>query len=177
MLNLGKANGFYDMTQEMGRTIQSLSDYTFSVKYKVASTNKLNGYGHFVFACSALAENSAQEGPYIAFRLNEQRFEVSTGGYCNEQFIMQGNAPERDVWHHAVYRQKGHKGELYIDGKLIGTNSNMPFPIDIFKEVPANCWIGRAPFKGDKYLTNTRVSDFRIYNYAISDDEMKELNR
>jgi hypothetical protein len=53
----------------------------------------------------------------------------------------------------------------------------MPFPIDIFKEEPANCWIGRAPFKGDKYLTNTRVSDFRIYNYAISDDEMKELNR
>ena len=177
VLNLGKANGFYDMTQEMGRTLQSLSDYTFSVKYKVASANKLNGYGHFVFACSALAENSAQEGPYIAFRLNEQRFEVSAGGYCNEQFIMQGKAPERDVWHHAVYRQKGHKGELYIDGKLIGTNSNMPFPIDIFKEEPANCWIGRAPFKGDKYLTNTRVSDFRIYNYAISDDEMKELNR
>lgn len=73
--------------------------------------------------------------------------------------------------------RKVTKGELYIDGKLIGTNSNMPFPIDIFKEEPANCWIGRAPFKGDKYLTNTRVSDFRIYNYAISDDEMKELNR
>lgn len=93
----------------------------------------------------------------------------------NEEFIMQGNAPERDVWHHAIYRQKGHKGELYIDGKLIGTNENMPFPVDVFKETPANCWIGKAPFKGDKYLTNSRVSDFRIYNYAISDEEMKNM--
>ncbi len=51
----------------------------------------------------------------------------------------------------------------------------MPFPVDVFKETPANCWIGKAPFKGDKYLTNSRVSDFRIYNYAISDEEMKNM--
>lgn len=176
VLSLGRKNGYYDLAG-MGDIVKNLADYTFSVRYKVASSNKLDGYGHFVFACSALAENSAQEGPYVAFRLNEQRFEVSTGGYMNEQFIMTGNAPERDVWHHAVFRQKGHKGEFYIDGKLVGTNENMPFLMDIFKEAPANCWIGRAPFKGDKYLSDTNISDFRIYNYAISDEEMKEISK
>lgn len=176
VLSLGRKNGYYDL-DGMGDIVKNLADYTFSVRYKVASSNKLDGYGHFVFACSALAENSAQEGPYVAFRLNEQRFEISTGGYMNEQFIMTGSAPERDVWHHAVFRQKGHKGEFYIDGKLVGTNENMPFLMDIFKEAPANCWIGRAPFKGDKYLSDTNISDFRIYNYAISDEEMKEISK
>ena len=31
-------------------------------------------------------------------RLNEQRFETSTGGYEHEQIIMQGGKPKRDVW-------------------------------------------------------------------------------
>lgn len=172
VLDLGKKNGYYDLTPEMGKEIKSLDDYTISISYKVDSKNSLDGYGHFVFACSALAENSAHEGPYVAFRLNEQRFEVSTGGYMHEEFIMQGGKPQRDVWHHAVYRQKGHRGEFFIDGKLIGTNDNMPFLSEVFKDAPANCWIGRAPFKGDKFLTDTQVKDLKIYHYAVSDEEL-----
>ena len=172
VLNLGKNDGFYDMTPEMGRLIKTLRDFSLSVYYKVDASNDLDGYGHFVFACSALAENGPDEGPYVAFRLNEQRFEVSTGGYMHEEFIMQGGKPERDVWHHAIFRQQGHKGEFFIDGQLIGTNEQMPFLADIFKEVPQHCWLGKAPFKGDKYLTDTKVANLCIYNYALSDEEI-----
>lgn len=122
-------------------------------------------------------ENKADEGPYMAMRLNEQRFETSTGGYEHEEIIMQGGQPKRDVWVHALYRQKGKTGELYLDGKLIGRNTNMPILTEIFDEAPANCWIGRAPFRGDKYLTHTQVADFRIYNYAVDDKTMKQLNK
>ncbi len=38
--------------------------------------------------CSDRAENSANEGPYMAMRLNEQRFETTTGGYEHEEIIM-----------------------------------------------------------------------------------------
>ena len=176
VLELGSKNGYYDLTSGFGNMIMSLNDYTFSMYYKVSSKNKLDGYGHFAFACSALAENSADEGPYVAFRLNEQRYEVSTGGYNHEEFIMAGEPAKKDVWVHVVYRQKGRNGELYIDGKLIGKNNNMPFLSEIFHEAPANCWIGRAPFKGDKYLTDTKVKDLRIYNYAMSDEELTTLN-
>ena len=89
---------------------------------------------------------------------------------------MAGEPAKKDVWVHVVYRQKGRNGELYIDGKLIGKNNNMPFLSEIFHEAPANCWIGRAPFKGDKYLTDTKVKDLRIYNYAMSDEELTALN-
>ena len=113
----------------------------------------------------------------MAMRLNEQRFETSTGGYEHEEFIMQGGKPKRDKWVHALYRQQGHKGELFLDGKLIGRNEKMPILAEIFKDAPANCWIGRAPFRGDKYLTQTEVADFRIYNYAVSNKEIDKLKK
>jgi dienelactone hydrolase len=177
ILHLGANNGYYDLTAETGALISQLRDFTVSVRFKVSSENQLDGYGHFLFAFSQLAENSAHEGPYMAMRLNEQRFETSTGGYEHEQIIMQGGKPKRDVWIHALYRQQGHKGELFLDGKLIGQNDNMPILAEIFKDAPANCWIGRAPFRGDKYLTQTDVADFRIYNYAISNQELRQLKQ
>ncbi|MCR4602870.1 MAG: alpha/beta hydrolase fold domain-containing protein [Prevotella sp.] len=175
ILQLGSDNGYYDLTDQTGALIQQLNDFSISVFFKVSSENQLDGYGHFLFAFSQLAENSAHEGPYMAMRLNEQRFETSTGGYEHEEIIMQGGKPKRDVWVHALYRQQGHKGELFLDGKLIGRNDNMPILSEIFSEKPACCWIGRAPFRGDKYLTQTQVADFRIYNYAISNQEMRQL--
>ena len=175
VLHLGTNNGYYDLTAETGAMISQLRDFTVSVHYKVSSENELDGYGHFLFAFSALAENSAHEGPYMAMRLNEQRFETSTGGYEHEEIIMTGDKPKRDVWHHAIYRQQAHKGELFIDGKLIGRNDRMPILAEIFKDAPANCWIGRAPFRGDKYLTQTDIADFRIYTYAVSDKDMRQL--
>ena len=175
ILHLGANNDYYDLTSETGALIKNLKDFSVSVWFKVGSGNKLDGYGHFLFAFSQLAENSANEGPYMAMRLNEQRFEISTGGYEHEEIIMQGGQPKRDTWVHVLYRQKGHKGELFLDGKLIGKNDNMPILSEIFKEAPANCWIGRAPFRGDKYLTQTEVANFRIYDYAVSDQERRRL--
>lgn len=177
ILDLGAKNGYYDLTAETGAMIRGLRDFTVSVYFRVGSANKLDGYGHFLFAFSKLAENKADEGPYMAMRLNEQRFETSTGGYNHEEIIMQGGQPKRDVWVHVLYRQQGHLGQLYLDGKLIGSNPNMPILNDIFGDAPANCWIGRAPFRGDKYLTHTQVADFRIYNYAVDDKERQALTK
>lgn len=172
-LSLPTDSSYFDLP--MGHVLPSLHDYSVSVYYRVSSANDLDGYGHFLFAFSALTENKATEGPYMAMRLNEQRFEVSTGGWENESIIQQGDKPERDVWHHALYRQQGSTGELYIDGALIGTNPSMPILADLFTEAPAYCWIGRAPFHGDKYLTQTDVADFGLYHYAVSDDERDAL--
>jgi hypothetical protein len=177
ILHLGGKNGYYDLTSATGALIRSLRDFTVSVWFKVSSENQLDGYGHFLFAFSQLAENSAHEGPYMAMRLNEQRFETSTGGYEHEEIIMQGGKPKRDKWVHALYRQQGNKGELFLDGKLIGRNEKMPILAETFHDAPANCWIGRAPFRGDKYLTQTEVADFRIYNYAVSNQELNKLKK
>lgn len=177
VLDLGANDGYYDLTPETGAMVKDIKDFSVSVYFKVGAENKLDGYGHFLFAFSKLAANKADEGPYMAMRLNEQRFETSTGGWEHESIIMQGGQPKRDVWVHVLYRQHGTTGELYLDGKLIGRNASMPVLADIFEDAPACCWIGRAPFDGDKYLTHTQVADFRLYNYAVSDKELKMLTR
>lgn len=177
VLDLGANDGYYNLTAETGAIIQNLRDFTISLYFKVGAENDLDGYGHFLFAFSKLAENKADEGPYMAMRLNEQRFETSTGGWEHEEIVMQGGKPKRDVWVHALFRQHGKTGELFLDGKLIGRNNNMPILAEIFKEAPACCWIGRAPFKGDKFLTNTQVADLRICNYAVSDKELQQLKK
>lgn len=176
VLDLGATDGYYDLDAEVGGAfVASVKDFTVSVYFKVDSLNTLEGYGHFLFAFSKLAENKADKGPYMAMRLNEQRFETSTGGWEHEEIVMQGDQPARNVWIHALFRQAGHSGELYLDGQLIGRNDNMPILSEIFPEAPACCWIGRAPFNGDKYLTHTQVAGFRLYDYAVSDEELHEL--
>ncbi|MCR5313190.1 MAG: alginate lyase family protein, partial [Bacteroidaceae bacterium] len=37
------------------------------------------------------------------------------------------------------------------------------------------CWIGRAPFSGDNYLSNTLVYDFCVYNEALNTTEIATL--
>ncbi len=176
VLDLGANDGYYDLTAEVGGAfVASVKDFSVSVYFNVDSLNTLEGYGHFLFAFSKLAENKADEGPYMAMRLNEQRFETSTGGWEHEEIVMEGGQPARNVWIHALFRQTGHAGELYLDGKLIGRNDNMPILSEIFEEAPACCWIGRAPFNGDKYLSHTQVAGFRLYDYAVSDEELQEL--
>ena len=41
--------------------------------------------------------------------------------------------------------------------------------------MPAYNWIGRPPFYGDSYLKQTLVSDFRLYDAALSDAEVASL--
>lgn len=51
----------------------------------------------------------------------------------------------------------------------------MPVLNQTFTSAPSYCWIGRAPFSGDSYLTGTLVTDFRLYDTAVSDEELSQL--
>lgn len=46
----------------------------------------------------------------------------------------------------------------------------------VYSAPPACCWIGKAPFRGDKYLASTLVAQFRIYQGAVTDEEVRELH-
>ena len=43
--------------------------------------------------------------------------------------------------------------------------------------VDADSLAALVPFSGDKYLTQTDVADFRIYNYAVSNQELWQLKQ
>ena len=174
VLKLGNGTGYLNIGKAAGNIVSSMSNYTISAYYRVDKNASLDGSGYFLWAFSSQEANSSSSGPYIAYRLNAQRFAHSTGGYSNEKGIEAGGNATKNTWQHVLYRQNGMKGELYIDGKLAGVNATMPIPNNTFTTAPSYNWIGRAPFTGDSYLKNTLVYDFRFYDQAISNKQISE---
>lgn len=168
-------NDYLDMTAAAGEMVKQLADLTIATNYYVAPETEIKGYGYFLWCFSCLEANAEKDGPYQAYRINEQRCETSIGGWSQETGIQKSQKSELGKWVSVVFRQQGSKGELYIGGELIGTDETFPVLCETFAEAPAFNWMGRAPFNGDKFLENTRISDFRIYNKSLSDAELQEL--
>lgn len=175
VLNLATAGGYLDMTSKAGKVVQGLKDYSVSVYYRIAPAVSISGNGYFLWSFSNSEANTATASPYSGYRVNAQRFATSTGGWQNETGIEVGRASATGRWMHVLYRQSSRKGELYVNGALVGTATNVPEYATIFTTAPAYNWIGRPPFSGDVYLTNTLVADFRVYNICIDDDELRAL--
>lgn len=175
VLELGESNGYLDMTQEAGKVAKALGDFTVSVYYRVNVEASLAGAGHFLWCFSQSAANTQTASPYMAYRLNAQRMATSTGGWGGESGLEVGSESEKGRWIHMLYRQAGKRGELFIDGTCVKTNAAMPVPKETFTATPAYCWIGRPPFSGDSYLKQTLVTDFRLYDAALSDEAIAQL--
>lgn len=175
VLNLGNGTGYLDMGKDAGSIVYALSDFTMSAYYFVESDASLSGAGYFLWTFSQSAANTATSAPYTAYRLNVQRVATSTGGYQNEQGIEVGSESAKGQWVHVLFRQSGTKGQLYVDGNLVSTNTSMPAPATAFTAAPAYNWIGRAAFSSDNYLKKTYVADFRIYDCCVSDSVLAAL--
>ena len=119
--------------------------------------------------------NSSTSSQYMAYRLNDQRFAISTGGYSNESGIEAGGNATKNRWQHVVYRQTGTTGELFVDGQLVVSSTSIPKCKTVFSSASPYNWIGRAPFSGDAYLSQTLVSDFRLYDSSIPDSDISAL--
>ena len=175
VLNLGKSSGYLDLTQAAGKVFASLDNYTISVYYRVDADASLSGNGYFLWAFSTNSACSADAGIYSAYRLNAQRVATSTGGYAHESGIERGTAATKDVWTHVAFVQSGSNGRLYINGTLVGTTAMPANSGNFGSTTPAYCWIGRPPFSGDAYLASTLVCDFRLYDAALSQADIKTL--
>ncbi len=175
VLDLGNASGYLNMTAQAGALVKTLDDFTISACYYVDDEALLSGNGYFLWAFSTSPACTASAGKYMAYRLNAQRMATSTGGYGAESGIEVGAASAKGSWLSVVYRQSGAKGDLLINGKRVGQNTEMPVLSTTFTTVPAFCWLGRPPFSGDNYLRQTLIADFRIYDVALSDAEVQSL--
>jgi len=175
VLDLGNGTGYLDMTSSAGQQVRSLEDFTVSVYYRVDMAATVSAAGNFLWCFSQSSANTETASPYTAYRLNKQRMATSTGGWGSETAMEIGTESDKGCWIHMLYRQKAKKGELYLNGVHKKTLSNMPLLKDVFTGVPAYNWIGRAPFANDSYLKLTLVSDFRLYDIAVSDSQIKAL--
>jgi len=180
VLSLGNISGYLDMGQSIGNIFPTMTDYTVSAYYRVGTNASLNGAGFFLWEFCTSNATGQYSGVYSAYRLNMQRFALSTGGWNNENGIEVGLPADKGGWHNVVYRQTGNSGELYIDGQLAVSSDEMSPPVSIptpssaFSTPPIYNWIGKSQFVGDSYLLNTLVYDFRLYDLAVPDQLISE---
>ena len=175
ILQLAEETSYLDMGFKAGELISTLEDFTVSVYYRTDVNPRFPGYGYFVWMFSTEEFCGPQTGRYFAYRINEQRVETSTGGYNNESIIMKKSRSETGKWIHVLYTQDDGKGTLYIDGVQIGTNDSMPVLSQNFSEAPAFNWLGRPAFRGDNYLHDSCLADFRIYSRTMDPEEIEKL--
>ena len=95
---------------------------------------------------------------------------LTNSGWSNEKGPEKGTALQKDEWILTTVTFDGSEKEmsLYEDGKLIGTEKT-DADLSVLADSTQN-WIGYGQFKNQ--IFNGLVADFKIYDYAMSADEV-----
>jgi hypothetical protein len=102
------------------------------------------------------------------------RFSITTngGGGAEQQINGTGELPT-NAWSLVTVTLSGTTGTLYVNGQVVGTNTNMTLtPSDL--GATTNNWIGQSQYPADPHL-NATVDDFNIYSHALSASEVAAL--
>lgn len=175
VLNLGSANGYFDMGAGAGKVMAGCTNFTISMYYYVNANQNISGLGNFLFTFSTQETCSSSAGCYYFYALNTQRFAASQAGYGSEKSVNANVVSAKGRWVSVVYVLDGSNGTLYVDGQKMLT-APMPKGNETFSNTaPVYNWIGRSPFAGDAYLANTMVADIRIYDKALTGGEVTRL--
>lgn len=76
-------------------------------------------------------------------------------------------------WKHVAVVLTGTAGQIYVDGVLAASNTNIPLRPSDLGETAGN-WIGKSEFSWDPAFDG-QVDEFRIYNRALSATELATL--
>lgn len=99
------------------------------------------------------------------------RFAVTIGGSGAEEQINGSSPVATGSWQHVAVTLSQTEGKLYVNCSLMGSNTIHISPY-LLGHTNHN-YIGKSQYN-DPYLDG-QIDDFRIYNYALSSDDIKAL--
>ncbi len=105
---------------------------------------------------------------------NLLRFAITISGYTNEdQTTSLTGMPIG--WHHVavVINLDNSTHTLYLDGEIVDQNTQARYSPSSLGVTTQN-WLGRSQYPADGYY-NGLLDDFRIYNTALSDAEIRAI--
>jgi hypothetical protein len=101
------------------------------------------------------------------------RFAMTVNGVSGEQAINSTTALPTGQWVHVAVTLSGSVATLYVNGRVVGTNTAMLFAPFRLGSTGQN-WIGRSQFSADPYF-NGLVDQFRVYRGALGAAEITAL--
>ena len=170
ILFTGNDQGYLDLGTQMAREVLGKldGDYSISLDINVGTPNSLGSF------CWAWAMGNGT-GKYTAL--------VNKAGNADWYYEIKnstaymaysGKSLREEEWHTVTVVQSGSTCAIYIDGARKGSVSTSMHPSEFAASITQS-WLGRSPYSGDAYMTNTMMDNFRIYAKALTDDEIKAL--
>jgi len=103
------------------------------------------------------------------------RFVITVESYNNEQQL-NAATPLPTGWHHlAVSINGATRGmQMFLDGQVVASGTTTVLPKDLGQTTQN--WLGRSQYSADAYFSGS-VDDFRIYDFAMTVDEIPETMR
>ena len=172
VLYTGINNGYVDMGEKTGELISSLSDFTISYMIYVPASNKLNHNGGFIATFSNSDDIIANPVGYAFMSAKFTGYSITKTDYRAETKVIKDEQLPVGEWVNMVYTQQGRKGTLYVNGVQVKQNAAVSiFPKNLGKT--KYNWIGRSCYTGDVYLDNIYIDDFKIFDTAMNQEDIK----
>ena len=166
-LQLGGTNGHVRLPNDVMRGLNSI---TVSTDVKIAADQ---GAPYFIWGMGNTT-NGTGNG-YLFTTGNAYRTSIATGNWSTEQTLSANRDLARGAWKTITYTLSGGTAVLYEDGTEVARKTGVTItPGSIGGGTTTANYLGRSVYSGDKYLKG-QVRDFRIYNRALSADEVREL--
>lgn len=166
----GTNKGYVDLGTTIGSEIMSqlMTNYTISLDLCVITPNQLASFcwawafSNGTTQYSALVNKAGGSNWYYEIK-------DGTAYQCNSNTSLTVNK-----WHTVTVVQNGTTTTFYLDGAQKATATTSLKPTTFGYQLQDN-WLGRSPYSGDAYMTNTYLDNLRIYNTALTLDEVKAL--
>lgn len=174
VIDLGTTSGYVDMGTGVGNLIASLGDFTIMTKLFIPTTSTITGNGNFIWTFANSNNIGTAANGCMFLSAKSGRYAITLTNYTAESGIQTGSALTKGAWKTVIYIQKSGAGRLFIDGNLVASGAITLNPSAL--KATAYNYLGRSCYSGDTYLNNAKLADFRVYDGAISDDQISSLS-
>ena len=179
VLDLGSSNGFIDLGAKFGSDLLSnLEDFTIATYLCIPSNVDISGAGNFVFSFGNSEKIATDANGCMFFSAKNTRYAISPTNWTREQGIATDKQMDKGEWEHlaVTFNSGTNTAKIYINGKVVASSSNIQMTPKQLGETTYN-FIGKSSYalNGDAYLKNTLLDDFRIYDVALTGNEVDEL--
>ncbi|MBO4905568.1 MAG: hypothetical protein J5486_00840 [Bacteroidaceae bacterium] len=171
VLDLGQNDGYLDLGAEFGAAVHTLSgDFTISVTLFIPSETNISANGNFVW-CLSKSSNSG----YLFLSAKDTRYAITLTNWGGEASVGASRQMAKGEWLTVTYVREGTTGTLYIGTEAVASNTAMQLSPANIDALGSN-YLGRSCYSGDAYLRGARYADFRVYDRAVTPDELTSLS-
>lgn len=179
VLDLGSSDGFLDLGALFGsQFLNTLQDFTISTFVCISEDAVITNNGNFVFSFGNSEKIATDANGCMFFSAKNTRYAISLTNWTGEQAATNEQAMEKGEWKHLAisYKSSTKTVKLFMDGVVVATATNVTLAPKALG-TPAYNFIGKSSYalNGDAYLQKTLIDEFRIYNVALSDDQIIQL--